>query len=460
MFDARTGTLTRDNVPVKLSGRQPHLLALFLSRAGALVSHAELVAAAWGNVATSPNSLEQAISQLRKVIACSPGIPSIVNVHGHGYRFVLEVTRILRREAQYTLDELLAPHRAFLEGRAALDTLEQGAIARARSVFEQQTSLVPDEAWAHVGLANACALQFETTRAQLPPDTASLALAFEHAQQACQLNPRYGEAWATLGFVLERVGRRDDGVAALRRAVSLESDNWRHHLRLSAASWGEERLREARRTLALMSGQPMAHWLAASVLVARQAHDEAAQDLRMALEASDGEAGASAFSGIAVHWLLGLLTLAAGDTAGALGHFECELAHEGSGHLYARECAANSWYAIGAARFHEGDRPGARAAFREALTRVSAHPLARAALGESPLTPLSPVDAAIAAAVGRAARGDDDAAALEAFALEQALADAAPGNAGWLLSVEPMLRVWSRSDVWAGARMRSRRRAA
>jgi hypothetical protein len=48
-----------------------------------------------------------------------------------------------------------------------------------------------------------------------------------------------------------------------RRAarVTLEADNWRHHLRLAYVSWGEERLREAGRTLALLPGFPLAHWL-------------------------------------------------------------------------------------------------------------------------------------------------------------------------------------------------------
>ena len=68
-------------------------------------------------------------------------------------------------------------------------------------------------------------------------------------------------------------------MAALSRAVSLEPDNWRHHLRLAAVSWGEARLRAARRTLALLPGCPLAHWLAATVHVARQALDEAEREL-------------------------------------------------------------------------------------------------------------------------------------------------------------------------------------
>src|SRR5262249_11724843 len=151
-------------------------------------------------------------------------------------------TRLERRESDETLDALLAPHRAWTEGRAALETLERSQILRARQAFEQVLANVPELTSVHVGLANACAMQFEMTRADQLPDLAALQRGEHHAREACRLDPSSGEAWATLGFVLERCGNRTDAIAALRRAVSLEADNWRHHLRLSYGSWGEERL--------------------------------------------------------------------------------------------------------------------------------------------------------------------------------------------------------------------------
>jgi hypothetical protein len=44
--------------------------------------------------------------------------------------------------------------------------------------------------------------------------------------------------------------------------------------------------------------------------------------------------------------------------------------------------------------------------------------------------------------------------------MESALADAPAGNGGWLLPVEPLLRVNAAPDVWAGALARLRARAA
>src|SRR6185503_6686508 len=197
------------------------------------------------------------------------------------------------------------------------------------------------------------------------PDRRALQVALTHAREACRLDAQYGEAWATLGFVLDRTGDHADALAALRRAVALEGDNWRHRIRLSYASWGEERLREARRTLTLLPGFPLAHWLAASVHVARQALGEAARELTTGITAQQSESGGIArFTGIALYWLRGLIRLAEDDEAGALEDFNRELANEASGHLYARECCANTWYAIGAVRLRRGETSEARAAFQ------------------------------------------------------------------------------------------------
>jgi hypothetical protein len=96
-----------------------------------------------------------------------------------------------------------------------------------------------------VGLANAAVMQFEATRADAEPDGAALARAVQHAHVACQLDPDYAEAWATLGFALARAGHLGadvlarlgaggttpaDALAAARRATMIEKENWRHQL--------------------------------------------------------------------------------------------------------------------------------------------------------------------------------------------------------------------------------------
>jgi len=460
--------LTRAGEVVAIPDRHVGVLIQLLAHAGTVLSKDALIESAWDGLAVTDNSLEQAISGLRRVLGDGPGgDPYIQTVPRQGYRFNGAVTRTAARASDDSLDALLAPHRAWIEGRAALETLERDGIVRARAVFEQVLRSVPDQASAHVGLANACVMQFEMTRVDESPDADALASAARHAREACRLEPAYGEAWATLGFVLERTGPHTDALAASKRAVALEPDNWRHHFRVAYVGWGEERLREARRTLALLPGFPLAHWLSATVHVARQALDEAERELDAGIASQGAQTGAPArFSDVALHWLRGLIHLARGEDDRALGEFERELAAEASGHLYARECCANTWYAIGAMKLRQGRAADAVAAFQHTLERVPRHALARlgvaAVKGDTRDPPASgssasSFDAAMFRAAQLALAG---AHADAASVVDHALTMAPPGNAGWLLPIEPLIGVAGESTVWAPVLARLRSRAA
>ena len=148
---------------------------------------------------------------------------------------------------------------------------------------------------------------------------------------------------------------------------------------------------------------------------------------------------------MALHWLKGLLCLARGDDDAALAAFERELALESRGHLYARECCANAWCAIGACHLRLRDHASARAAFKQAIARVPT--LAMAHAGIALLDPKRPrrlaaepasVDEAVTQAALLVANAESAAAAQTILT---ALAAAPPGNAGWRIPVEPLLHV-------------------
>ena len=285
-LDSRARQLRRSGEPVALSDRYVSVLLHLAAHAGEVVSKDDLVTAGWGDTAVGDNSLEQAISALRRALGTNAtGDQYVATVPRQGYRLAAAVTRTLSQATPEDIDALLAPHRALVDGRAALESLGREQILRARQVFAQVVATTPDTAAAHVGLAYACVLQFEMTRADEAPDIEALRVAASHAYEACRLDTELAEAWSTLGFILERIGKRTDAVAASRRAIALEPDNWRHHFRLASVAWGEERLRAARRTLALVPGFALAHWLAASVMVARQMLDEAARELATGIAA-------------------------------------------------------------------------------------------------------------------------------------------------------------------------------
>ena len=306
-LDPEVCRLSRDGEPVALSDRYAAILLLLVAKAGTIVPKEALLDAGWKDVAVGDNSLEQAISSLRRALGPAPdGEPHIETLARRGYRFHAPVTRVTSRADDAALDALLAPHRAFTEGRTALETFDRDAVAGAQRVFERIVAVTPDYGSAHVGLANAYALWFESTRAELAPDHAALAKALHHAREGCRLNASSGEAWATLGAVLAQARLTSEAVAAARRSIALEDENWRHHLRFAYVSWGEERLRSARHALTLVPGLAIGHWLAATVHVSRGALEAAEHELEAGAIAQDQQQRESRFGSSGLHFLLGL----------------------------------------------------------------------------------------------------------------------------------------------------------
>jgi DNA-binding winged helix-turn-helix (wHTH) protein len=474
-LDASSRRLERQGEPVALPARHIDILLLLVSRAGQIISKDALAEAAWKDVAVTDNSLEQAISNLRRVLGQMPAAPAYIETLARrGYRFCAPVTRTAKRHSAEALDALLAPHKAFLEGRAALESFDRNAVARACGVFEAIIESSPDYAPAHLGLANALALRFESTRADRA-DRSALVMAVHHADEACRLDPSSGEAWAALGFVSHQARDPERAVAAARRATALEGDNWRHHLRLGYVSWGEERLRAAHRALKLLPGLALAHWLAATVHVARQAFGEAEQELIAGAEAQDRQDQGGRFAAVGLHMTLGLVRLAAADAASAIDQFNRELAWAGSAHIYAREVCANTSCAIGALRLRGGARADAVAAFDRALDLVPGHVVAMAArlaiAGDNgPLTKTmleartdelndsgATVEAALATATFEALSGRPAAAAR---LVHDALSRTPPGNGGWTVPVDPLLDAAAHPEPWGPVLAMLRNRAA
>jgi hypothetical protein len=160
-----------------------------------------------------------------------------------------------------------------------------------------------------------------------------------------------------------------------------------------------------------------------------------------------------------LHWIRGLIVAAGGRTDEALASFADEIATSSSGHIYARECAANARVATGAIQLARGDRAGAEATFRHTLVEMPGHP--RATLGlfaavdphddssqshsrreatnrviEALQKGGRPIEAALVTAGKHLVVGE---AAAAMAILHRLLHDAPPGPAGWIIPVDPML---------------------
>jgi tetratricopeptide (TPR) repeat protein len=217
----------------------------------------------------------------------------------------------------------------------------------------------------------------------------------------------------------------------------------------------------------------MAHWLAATVFVAREAFDAALEHLNAGCNSQDAQhSNGDRFTAVGLHLLRGLVLAARGDVDAARIAFARELEFENSGHIFARECAAQSWYAIGALHLRSHELDDAAAAFKKALQLNPAHSLAAVASGKSELqsekseglrqvrlkpdtTFTDPVrlkpdttltePVVCAAVLSLQGRHSEAARVCEESLLQQ---DGEP-SAGWILPVEPVLNVHAHRDAWS-----------
>jgi DNA-binding winged helix-turn-helix (wHTH) protein len=457
--------------PLPLPDRQIEILIQLVAHPGQVLSKDALVQAAWKDVAVTDNSLEQAISGLRRALGATEGGGRYIDTLARrGYRFAADVSTIAGRHSDEALASMLAPYRAFLEGRSALEAMDRASVDRATVLFDELARASPDDPAAHLGLANALTLTLESKRATGARDAALVARALHHAAEACRLNPASDEAWAALGLVSHHARQREQAVAAARHAVSLAPDNWRHQIRLGYVSWGEERLRAAHQALRLLPGFPLAHWLAATVHIARQALTAAERELVAGAATQDSQPQGAPFPSSGLHLLLGLVRLARGDEEEALREFDRELACEHTGSIYAREACANSWCAIGAVRFRRGDRAEALAAFDRAAAALPGHsiPIAvraafdgsRALLDER-LVQLRAGGQSMEAALTEAAFDTVGSNATAAEAVVRAALERSPtDSSGWGIPVDPLLAVGTHAPLWDPVLALLRSRAA
>jgi DNA-binding winged helix-turn-helix (wHTH) protein len=457
--------LSSEQGAVDLSPRLVEILAYLASRPGHTVTKEDLLDQFWPDVHVTENTLTRAIADIRRAIGDSAETPRYIQTLARrGYRFVAEVSDTQAAGPDAAIADSRAaptdPFRDWVDGRLALESLEESRLAEALAAFERAAAELPKYAPAHAGLANACLLAFERSRIDGTPDRDVVARGIASARAAVALDPRLGEGWATLAHLLALGADVENARAAARHAVAVEPGNWRHHFRMAFASWGEERLREVDRTLALMPGCAAAHFLSAMVFIARGAKGPAQDQADAGAIVQGRQAEAGTLPGAGLYWLQGLLRLAMmADRPGRPGNsfeeiqqsFDCEIAGEASGRLYAREFATNARVASGFARLGLDDRRGASEMFQAVLTRQPAHP--RAMLGQALLgggTHLAPVasrveelitggrlvDAALVGAALQAARGDPAGAIAT---LDRLLTHAPPGSAGWIIPVDPML---------------------
>lgn len=353
----------------------------------------------------------------------------------------------------------LEAYRAFTEGRVRLESLDASEVPAAIADFERAIDLDPRYAAAHVGLANARFWQYEMSRARNQPEGGLLARAVDHVRRAIELERDLADAYATLSFLLMSGGRAAEALTAGRRAVALEPRYWGNQFRLAHAAWGEERLQALGRARDLYQDFPFVHFEMAMVHIARGHLDRAEPVLREGTVVQDRQADRKQrYPAKGLHWLLGLVRLASGDTSEALKEFEREIS-SGTWQLYGREFAMNAHDGAGFAHLHAGAPEAAIEQFKKALELFPDHARSLVGLGAAfhaagdasgaqaaLATATTAIDslrrggraseATLAEAMHHAVRGDTD----RAFETLHALLDKPDMPfSGWTVPIEPLL---------------------
>ncbi|MEQ1757821.1 MAG: winged helix-turn-helix domain-containing protein [Vicinamibacterales bacterium] len=274
--------LTRGTARVWISDRHIAMLTEPVSNANAVVLKDTLPRVAWPDIDVNDNTIVQAVKALRGALKSRPNGPVFIEtIVGKDYRFNADIESASPAQPLARLEPLLAPHDVFVSGRIALEMLDRNRIALASQDLEAKLTEHPEVATTHIALANVDYLTYESTRIDAAPDVARLEKALRHASRGCELSPHSGDAWGVLGLTRHRSGDTSGGLSAVRKAIDLEPTPFMHYVRLALVSWGDERLVATDRALKRCPELAVAHWLAATVFVARGSFDLALDRLRI-----------------------------------------------------------------------------------------------------------------------------------------------------------------------------------
>ena len=131
-FDERSGTLTREGIPVRLQPQPARVLTLLVERAGTVVSREELKAAVWGEATfvDFERGLNFCIAQIRSALGDSAESPRFIEtVPRRGYRFIAPVQLPKTPVAEQDEVEPRQPTAPSYTGRSRTVWLTAGALA-------------------------------------------------------------------------------------------------------------------------------------------------------------------------------------------------------------------------------------------------------------------------------------------------------------------------------------------
>jgi len=289
-------------------------------------------------------------------------------------RIVTELSTGLRlslsprpRAAEET--HVVEAYEAFAKGMVNLRVESYEALDRAVLFFERAVALDSDYARAHLQLGSA----YEV-KADYLAEPALYERAIESFRRAIDLAPDLAQAWKELGSSLTSLGREEEGIDAIQRALALDPADALAHGALARAFFiGRADFdRAAAEYEVVLRLNPQAGWSALQLAhCAALRRDFARGEAAARLAASLQEKMQSGKDGVVIvgsYMRLGHLAALQGRHQEALDHLERERRFvQQADHALRNRTLIELHQRIGAAHLHLGHAEEARAAFQAAL---------------------------------------------------------------------------------------------
>ncbi len=299
------------------------------------------------------------------------GLAQIFELQDRVARELAGALRPGREESAQPPDEtqVLAAYEAFSKGVLNVRVESYEALDRAVWFFERATALDPGYARAHLELGSAWA-----TKAQYLGIGELHARALASYRRALELRPGLVRAWREMGTVLVSLGRVDEGLESIRRALELDGEDAGALGSMARALFvGRARFREASGFFEqALARNPQAGWYALQLahclaLLREFERGEVVARRAVALqeELFSGQEGVVI---VGAHMRHGHLAALQGRPAEALEHFERELAFlQRVDHALRGRILIELYLRLGSARLGLGQAERAEAAFALAL---------------------------------------------------------------------------------------------
>jgi tetratricopeptide (TPR) repeat protein len=264
---------------------------------------------------------------------------------------------------------VIEAYEAFSRGVINLRFESYESLDRAVMLFERALAIDPSYARAHLELGSAYANKAEYLAI---PELNERALA--HYRRALELRPGLVRAWREMGSALVSLGREDEGLEAIRKALELDEGDAGALAAMARALFvGSARFREAAEYFdrALLRN-PQAGWYAlqlshCAALLREFARGEAAAHRAAALQEAF-QSGQEGVRIVGAHMRLAHLAALQGRWAEAIDHLQRELVFlQRVDHALRSRIIIELHMRLGAALLRLGSAEQAQAAFRTAL---------------------------------------------------------------------------------------------